>query len=59
MAERLLGIREVKTRTTLSKTEVYRRIKEGVFPRQFKLGPRRVAWREKDIDIWIAAVVAP
>ena len=59
MAERLLSIREVAERTTLSKNEIYRRIREGVFPRQIQLGVRRVAWRERDIDIWIAALVAP
>ncbi len=58
MAERLYGIREVKARTTLSRTEIYRRIREGTFPRQIKIGRRRVAWREQDIDIWIAALVA-
>ncbi len=52
MAERLLGIRTVVERTTLSRTEIYRRIREGTFPRQIKLGPRRVAWKERDVDFW-------
>ena len=52
MAERFLGIRTVVERTTLSRTEIYRRIREGTFPRQIKLGARRVAWKEQDVDFW-------
>ncbi len=55
MAERLLGIRTVVERTTLSRTEIYRRIRDEDFPRQIKLGARRVAWKERDIDFWIQA----
>ena len=51
--ERVLAIREVVKRTTLSKNEIYRRIKRGDFPRQIRLGELRVAWRERDIDQWI------
>ncbi len=53
MAEHFLSIRTVVARTTLSRTEIYRRIREGTFPRQIKLGPRRVAWHERDVDFWI------
>ena len=56
MGQRLLSIREVAERTTLSKNEIYRRIRENKFPHQIRLGIRRVAWREKDIDFWIAAL---
>ena len=52
MAERFLGIRTVVERTTLSRSEIYRRVKLGTFPRQVKLGPRRVAWKERAVDFW-------
>jgi len=55
MAERFLSIRTVVERTTLSRTEIYRRIRDEDFPRQIKLGARRVAWKERDIDFWIQA----
>ena len=58
MTERLLQIDEVKARVALSKTELYRRIKEGRFPRQVRLSARRVAWVESEIDAWILAAVA-
>ena len=53
MAERLLSIRTVMERTTLSRSEIYRRLQGEDFPRQVKLGPRRVAWKEADVDFWI------
>ena len=56
MSERVLNIRTVVERTTLSRTEIYRRIKMGTFPVQIKLGPRRVAWKERDVDAWLAAL---
>ena len=52
MAERFLGIRSVVERTTLSRSEIYRRVKLGTFPRQIKLGAQRVAWKERDVDFW-------
>ena len=58
MTERLLQIDEVKARVALSKTELYRRIKEGRFPRQVRLSARRVAWVESEIDAWIRSAVA-
>ncbi len=51
--ERVLAIREVVKRTTLSKNEIYRRIRRGKFPRQIRLGKQRVAWRERDVDDWL------
>lgn len=52
-SERLLRFREVATRTCLSKSEIYRRIGSGTFPKSVKLGQRAVAWRESDIEVWI------
>ena len=58
MTERLLQIDEVKARVALSKTEIYRRVKEGRFPRQVRLSSRRVAWVESEITDWIRSAVA-
>ena len=55
MAERFLSIRTVVERTTLSRSEIYRRVKVGNFPRQVKIGPRRVAWNESEVSEWIDA----
>ena len=57
MAERLLSIREVVLRTSLSRTEIYRRIRVGEFPTQVRLGLRRVAWHERAVDAWINSYI--
>jgi prophage regulatory protein len=56
--ERLLRLRTVVQRVGLSKSEIYRRIGEGRFPRQHRyLGSRLVFWRGSEVAIWIATSV--
>lgn len=50
---RLLKQPNVLSKCAFSKTELYRRMKAGTFPRPVKLGARAVAWRESDIDAWM------
>jgi prophage regulatory protein len=49
---------DVKSRTGLSKTGIYRLIAQGQFPRAVPLGPRTVGWLAEDVDQWIASRVA-
>jgi len=49
----LLRIRDVCARTTLSQGTIYKRIREGTFPRGKRLGGQAVAWLESDVDEWI------
>lgn len=49
---------QVKARTGLSRSEIYRRIALGDFPRPIKLGERASAWSATEIDDWIAERVA-
>ena len=58
IAERLLRLPEVKNLTGLSKSSIYARIAEGLFPRQISLGARTVVWVESDIQNWIAEQVS-
>lgn len=53
----LIKLPEVKRRTTLSTSEIYRRIAAGTFPKQIRLGAKSVAWLESDIYQWIAEQV--
>ncbi|WP_232093382.1 MULTISPECIES: helix-turn-helix transcriptional regulator [Sphingomonas] len=46
---------EVKQRTGLSATSVYRKIAEGTFPPQVRFGPKMVAWYQSDIETFISA----
>lgn len=50
---RLIKLPEVRTLTSLSRTEIYRRMAAGRFPKQIRLGSRSVAWSEAEIHQWI------
>lgn len=53
--DRLLRIEEVVHIIGISRNTVYRRIKEGTFPKQVRIGPNSVAWRQSDISVWMSA----
>lgn len=50
---KLLRIDEVKRRTGLSRTTIWRREREGEFPERVRLGGNSVAWREEEVERWI------
>lgn len=47
----------VEAQTGLSKSEIYRRIKEGTFPKPLKLGARAVAWPAAQVDAWVKSLI--
>lgn len=47
-----LKLPEVRKRTGLSKSEIYRRAAVGAFPRRIKLGERSSVWLAQEIDQW-------
>jgi prophage regulatory protein len=49
----LLRLDEVKRRTGLSTSEIYRREAAGEFPTPRKIGMRVVAWYSSDVSAWI------
>lgn len=49
----LIKLPTVKKRTSLSTSEIYRRLEAGTFPQQIRLGAKAVAWLEHEIDAWI------
>jgi prophage regulatory protein len=49
---------QVKARTKLSRSEIYRKIALGDFPRPIKLGERASAWPEHEVTAWIASRIA-
>jgi len=55
--DRLLRLPSVEAQTGQSKTEIYRRIKNGTFPKPVKLGVRSVAWSENAIQSYIQSLV--
>ena len=52
--DRFLDVKAVRELTSLSRTEVYRRMKIGRFPRNIKLSRFRVAWLESEVRAWMA-----
>lgn len=47
-----LRLPEVKRRVGLSRSEIYRKIKAGEFPRPVKLSAQASAWLEHEITAW-------
>ncbi|MEN8513559.1 MULTISPECIES: AlpA family phage regulatory protein [Burkholderia] len=47
-------MRPLIERVGLSKSEIYRRIQAGTFPRPIALGVRAVGWLERDVELWLA-----
>jgi prophage regulatory protein len=47
-------MRTVLARTGLSRSTIYRKIKDGTFPSQVRISEHCCGWRESDIIRWIA-----
>ena len=54
----LLRLPQVKARTGLSRSEIYRRVQSGDFPAPVKLGERASAWPEHEVIAWCEARIA-
>ncbi|KWV94503.1 hypothetical protein ASS64_09360 [Erythrobacter sp. AP23] len=51
--KRVLRIKEVRHKTGLGRSTIYRWMDEGRFPKPVHLGARSVAWIEHEIDQWL------
>ncbi|KII30223.1 DNA-binding protein [Pseudomonas fluorescens] len=51
--DRFIRLDEVLHITGLGRNTVYRRIREGTFPKQVRIGPNSVAWRQSAIVKWM------
>jgi predicted DNA-binding transcriptional regulator AlpA len=51
---RLLRKPAVLARVPMSDTTLWRRVKDGGFPAPVKISTNAIAWREADIEQWIA-----
>lgn len=54
MTARLLRLKDVITATGLSRSTIYAREKEGIFPKRVPLGNGLTAWVESEVQAWIA-----
>ncbi|HVJ38191.1 MAG TPA: AlpA family transcriptional regulator [Stenotrophomonas sp.] len=53
---RLLGMKELRSRVSISSATIYRLIKDGKFPPPKRLGSRS-AWLESEVDAWITSTI--
>ena len=52
---RMLRREEVQERTGLSRSAIYRLMREDDFPLPHRVGQRAVRWRESDLEAWLAS----
>lgn len=55
---RLIKLEEVKRKTTLSRTSIYKLAVENLFPKPVTAIGRSRVWVEEEIDDWIRARIA-
>mgnify|MGYP001759758640 CR=1 FL=1 len=58
ISDRIIRLDTVLSRTGLSRSTLYRKIREGTFPAQIKISINGAGWKESDINHWIANPVA-
>ncbi|WP_150766412.1 helix-turn-helix transcriptional regulator [Pseudomonas fluorescens] len=52
--DRFMRLDEVLHTTGLGRNTVYRRIREGTFPKQIRIGPNSVGWLQSAIAKWMS-----
>lgn len=52
-SDRILRLRSVLDRTGLSRSTLYRKIQQGSFPKQIRIGIRCAGWRESAVNEWL------
>ncbi len=55
---KLLPIRSVMEKTSLSRAQLKRMVNAGTFPAPVRITPRRKGWIEDLIDQWIMSIAA-
>jgi len=54
--DRLIRLPDVVRLTSMSRTQIYRMISAGTFPKQRRISHKVAAWRQSDVLQWIATV---
>ena len=58
LPRRFLKRPKVTEYTSLSTSELYRRMADGTFPKQIRLGPKSVVWDESEVLAWCDEMAA-
>ena len=56
MNDRLIRRDEVQQMCGISRSELYRQVADGRFPRPVRVGLRAVRWRRSEVEAWIAGL---
>lgn len=56
--DRIIRLKTVVSRTSLSRSTIYRKMAEGTFPALLRISIHGAGWHESDISRWIANPVA-
>ena len=54
MANMILRLPAVKSRTGLSRSTLYSKVAEGTFPKPISLGARAVGWVDTEVEAWVS-----
>ena len=54
----LLKLPEVIKRTSLCKSEIYKRMQIGAFPQNIRTSIRATAWIDSEIEEWVQQAIA-
>lgn len=55
---RFIKLPEVKRLTSMSTSEIYRRVQRNQFPKQIQIGAKSVVWVEREVLAWIDLMVS-
>lgn len=55
---RFIKRQQVETITGMSRTEIYRRVSAGTFPKQITLSAKSVVWIESEVLAWCDEQIA-
>ena len=58
MTDRLIRLPEVIQITSLSRTQIYRLIAAGTFPKGYRVSHKVSVWKETEVDQWIREITA-
>ena len=51
----LRGYKAARDKTGKSRVQIWRDVRDGLFPAPIALGPNSVAWYEDEVDAWLAS----
>jgi prophage regulatory protein len=54
MTYSLMRVADVANVTALSRSEIYRRVQAGTFPKQTRISHKVSAWKSTEVYAWIA-----